>query len=122
MAEQARPADSRGESPSASHNHRNPCRREGPPDGYTILLRRPLISENPIHFKKVAYDPLKDFTPLGRIGLSATVVVDFDPDLGVKNVDEFVKAARGKRWSYGAGSSRTAGDFGEFSIRRMVWE
>ncbi|MGO4811402.1 Bug family tripartite tricarboxylate transporter substrate binding protein [Cupriavidus sp. 2MCAB6] len=77
---------------------------KAPPDGYTILLAQTAHIQNPIHFKKVAYDPLKDFTPLGRIGLSATVVV-VRPDLGIKNVDEFVKAARGKRWSYGAGST-----------------
>ncbi len=58
------------------------------------------LIQNPIHYRNVGYDPLRDFTPLARLGMTATVLV-VRSDKKVRNVDEFIRAARGKRWNYG---------------------
>ncbi|WP_237718154.1 tripartite tricarboxylate transporter substrate binding protein [Cupriavidus sp. BIS7] len=70
------------------------------PDGYTLLLAMTSLIQNPIHYRNVGYDPLRDFTPLARLGMTATVLV-VRSDKKVRNVDEFIRAARGKRWNYG---------------------
>jgi tripartite-type tricarboxylate transporter receptor subunit TctC len=45
------------------------------PDGYTLLLTSSTShSVNPFVFKKLPYDPMADFTPIGSIGLFPSVL------------------------------------------------
>jgi tripartite-type tricarboxylate transporter receptor subunit TctC len=66
---------------------------KGNQDGYTILVG----SIGPLTImpaaKKVSYDPLKDFVPLGTVWRSATTLA-VRPGLGVKSVGEFVAYAK----------------------------
>lgn len=65
------------------------------PDGYTVLI----APQSPItvqpSLRKLAYDPLKDFVGVSRIG---EVVAGFavHPSLGVKNLQEFIALAKRK--------------------------
>jgi tripartite-type tricarboxylate transporter receptor subunit TctC len=77
------------------------------PDGYTLLL-----TTNSTHsaatalFKSVPYDPIKDFTPIARIGSFPSVVV-VNPEIKIKTIQElaaYAKANPGKL-SYGHGNS-----------------
>ncbi len=77
---------------------------KSPSDGYTILMGMTSLIQSPVHYKNVTYDPFQDFTPLGKLGLAASVLV-VRSDKGVKNLDEMVKAARGKNWSYASSST-----------------
>src|SRR4030095_1787337 len=44
--------------------------KAAPPDGYTLLLTSNTThSVNPHIYKKLAYDPIADFTPIGGIGV-----------------------------------------------------
>jgi len=83
------------------------------PDGYTLFITTNTShSANPSLFKKLPYDPIKDFTPVARtIYLPFTLVVD--PKLPIKSVTELVayaKASPGKvSYAYGNSTGQVAG-------------
>ena len=76
-------------------------------DGYTLLL-----TTNSTHsaanglFKSVPYDPIKDFTPIARIG-SFPSFVAVHPSLPVNSMQELVAHAKANpgKLSYGVGNS-----------------
>lgn len=64
------------------------------PDGYTVGMGA--ISTNALNphiYKKVPFDPRKDFTAIGMLGMS-TIVLEVGPALPVKNVAELIAHAR----------------------------
>jgi tripartite-type tricarboxylate transporter receptor subunit TctC len=64
------------------------------PDGYTLLLGQSgPISINPAVYKKLPYDPLKDFAPISMTTAYPYIMV-VSPALGVKTLLEFVALAR----------------------------
>ena len=66
------------------------------PDGYTLLLGQSgPISINPGVYKKLPYDPLKDFAPV-TMTTSYPYIMVVNPKLGVKTVQEFVALAKSK--------------------------
>jgi tripartite-type tricarboxylate transporter receptor subunit TctC len=65
-----------------------------PPDGYTLLFpSNTSLAANPSLYKKLPYDPLKDFVPITRIGYYPFVLL-VNPALPVKNVKELIAHAR----------------------------
>jgi tripartite-type tricarboxylate transporter receptor subunit TctC len=66
------------------------------PDGYTLLLGQSgPISINPAIYKKLPYDPIKDFTPVSMTTAYPYIMV-VNPKLGVKTLQEFVALAKSK--------------------------
>ena len=66
------------------------------PDGYTILMgNAPTHGMAPHLYKNLAYDPVKDFTPIGRID-SASFVLVVSAGLPVQSVAELVTYAKSK--------------------------
>jgi tripartite-type tricarboxylate transporter receptor subunit TctC len=66
------------------------------PDGYTLLLGQSgPISINPAVYKKLPYDPLKDFAPVTMTTAYPYIMV-VNPALGVKTLKEFVALATRK--------------------------
>ena len=56
-------------------------RRKSPPDGYTLFVTTNTShSANPYLFKKLTYDPVKDFTPMAQI-MRIPVILVVDPKL-----------------------------------------
>ena len=80
---------------------------KAPPDGYTLFLTTNTShSANPFLFKKLPYDPVKDFAPIARTYFLPFVLV-VDGKLPVHSVAElvaYVKANPDKA-SYGYGNS-----------------
>ena len=80
------------------------------PDGYTLLLATAESHAiNPHIYKKVNYDAVKDFTPVGVIGYFPFALV-INPKLPVHNLAEFVDYAKKNRGklnfaSWGVGST-----------------
>ena len=77
------------------------------PDGYTLLMGgNTTHSAAPAFFKSVPYDPVKDFTPIARIGKFASVVTTnaAQPFRSIQQLVAFVKANPGKL-TYGHGNS-----------------
>jgi tripartite-type tricarboxylate transporter receptor subunit TctC len=77
------------------------------PDGYTLLFSsNTAVASNVALFKKLPYDPVKDFAPVARIGTNALVLM-VNPKLPVKTVPELVAYAKAHpgKLSAGYGSS-----------------
>jgi tripartite-type tricarboxylate transporter receptor subunit TctC len=65
------------------------------PDGYTLIMVSAAHTINPAMIKKLNYDSVKDFTPLGIIADVPTALV-VHPSLPAKNVKELIAIAKGK--------------------------
>jgi tripartite-type tricarboxylate transporter receptor subunit TctC len=79
-----------------------------PADGYTLMQGYVATHGTSPATRKVPYDPVKDFTPIGMIGATPNVLV-IDANLPVKNFKEFVaylNANKGKV-SYGSAGPGT---------------
>jgi tripartite-type tricarboxylate transporter receptor subunit TctC len=68
------------------------------PDGHTLVIATTPHAINPTLYKKVPFDPLKDFTMISQLGLTTTVLV-VHPSLPVSNVKEFIALAKRGRGS-----------------------
>ena len=77
------------------------------PDGYTFLITtNSTHSAAPGLFKTVPYDPIKDFTPVARIG-SFPSLIAVHPGLPIKSMQDFVAYAKANpgKLSYAHGNS-----------------
>ncbi len=64
--------------------------KAAPPDGYTLLLTsNSTHSVNPHIFKKLPYDPIADFTPIGSIGFFPFILA-VDANVPARTPQEFV--------------------------------
>jgi tripartite-type tricarboxylate transporter receptor subunit TctC len=74
------------------------------PDGYTLLLGDAgTYAFNPTLYKKLSYDPVRDFSPVSLTGRFALILA-VNPSMEAKNVAEFVEAAKSRpgQINYGA--------------------
>jgi tripartite-type tricarboxylate transporter receptor subunit TctC len=79
------------------------------PDGYTLLLTsNSTHSAAPGLFKRVPYDPIKDFTPIARIG-SFPSFIAVTNDLPVKSMQELVAYAKANPGKVTAGYGNSTG-------------
>lgn len=62
-------------------------------DGYTLFLASTIHTINPSLYKKLNYDPVKDFTPVMLV-VATSQVLCVHPSLPVKSVKEFITYAR----------------------------
>jgi tripartite-type tricarboxylate transporter receptor subunit TctC len=70
--------------------------RNADPDGYTLLLGQSgPISINPAIYRKLPYDPVKDFAPITMTTAYPYIMV-VNANLGVKTLQEFVALAKSK--------------------------
>ncbi|HXD39139.1 MAG TPA: tripartite tricarboxylate transporter substrate-binding protein [Ramlibacter sp.] len=84
------------------------------PDGYTLLLTTNTThAANPAMFKKLPYDPVKDFEPVSMVG-SAGLLLLVPVDGAYKDIASLLAQLRpgGKqlRFGFGNSSSRIAGE------------
>ena len=80
---------------------------KAPPDGYTLFVTTNTShSANPFLFKKLPYDPVKDFTPIANI-MRIPVVIVVNPKLGINSLNELVAYAKANpgKLSFGYGNS-----------------
>ena len=63
-----------------------------PADGYTLLFVASPLVLNPILFKKVNYDPIKDFNPISLAATAPNILV-VHPSTPATNVKEWVELA-----------------------------
>jgi tripartite-type tricarboxylate transporter receptor subunit TctC len=74
------------------------------PDGHTMVIATTPHAINPSLYKKVPFDPVKDFTMISQLGLTTTVLV-VHPSLPVNNVKEFIALAKSKPGQLTAGTA-----------------
>lgn len=78
---------------------------KSPPDGYTLLMATVSTHAiNPLLYKKIGYDPVKDFEPLMQVGITPAVLA-VHKDVPVKSVDELIKLLKANPGKYSYGSS-----------------
>lgn len=63
------------------------------PDGYTLLLSSGPFSVNPSLYRKLPFDTIKDFTPIGQIANTPSVLV-VHPSSLARTVQEFVAMSK----------------------------
>src|SRR3982750_4143810 len=66
---------------------------KAPPDGYTLMQGYVATHATSPATRKLSYDPIRDFTPIGMIGGTPNVLV-VNASLPVQTLQEFVEFAR----------------------------
>ena len=94
------------------------------PDGYTIMLDASSFAANPSLFKRLPYDSLKAFKPIGVIALFPNVVL-VNPGFSAQSVRELITASKkhANAVSYassGNGSAQHLAEIGRASCRERV--
>ena len=65
------------------------------PDGYTLLMTASTIVLNTVLYKKVPYDPIRDFAPI-TIAATAPNILIVNPNVPAKSVAELIALAKQK--------------------------
>lgn len=81
-----------------------------PKDGHTIFMGTVSTSINPSLYKKLPYDPLRDFVPVSQVSSTPFLIV-VHPSLPVKSVKEFIALAKSQpgQLNYGSAGSGSGG-------------
>jgi len=79
------------------------------PDGYTLVLVAPNITISPSLYRKLNYDPVRDFAPVTPVA-TVTMVIITHPALPAQTLKEFIALAKSKpgQLNYGSGGSGTS--------------
>ena len=91
------------------------------PDGYTLLLGTPGTQIiNAYVYKKIGYDPVKDFAPVAYVAQVPNVVLTH-PGSGLKNMDDLLRTARAEpgRLNWGSPGVGSSGHLALEMIKRM---
>lgn len=65
------------------------------PDGYTLILVSNHFTSNPSLFRKVPYDPVRDFAPVTMAAFTPNILL-VHPSLPVKSVKDLVRLAKSR--------------------------
>ena len=89
------------------------------PDGYTLMVgtNTPLAA-NPSLFRKLSYDPAKDFAPVARLGTISFMIM-VRPDFPAKNFKEFLSHARANPGKLSAGYGSAGSQVSQALLRSM---
>jgi len=78
---------------------------KAPPDGYTLLMATVSTHAiNPGLYRSMPYDPIKDFAPVGQVGVTPCVLA-VHPSLPVTDVRELIALLKANPGKYSYGSS-----------------
>lgn len=93
--------------PGASGNIGSQVVATAEPDGYTLLLVLDgTFVINPHVFDKVPFDPVKDFSPVGKIGNSTTILVAH-PSFKANSLRELIELSKTQSGGVSYGTSGT---------------
>ena len=88
---------------------------DSPPDGYTLFMTFDTFATNPLLFRNIKWDPVRDFAPVMQVCRYPQVLL-VHPSLGVRTVKEFVALAKQK------GAQLNYGSAGPASSSRLAYE
>jgi tripartite-type tricarboxylate transporter receptor subunit TctC len=77
---------------------------KSPPDGYTLLMAPAGFTINPSIYKQMAYDPVRDFTPISMVAIAPNVLV-IHPALPPRTIKDLIALARARPTELTYGSS-----------------
>ncbi|HTD89851.1 MAG TPA: tripartite tricarboxylate transporter substrate-binding protein, partial [Burkholderiales bacterium] len=81
--------------PGAGGNIGAELTAKAPPDGYTLLIANNSLIMNASLYRKLPYDPFRDFVPISMAATSPNMVVAH-PALPVRTIKELVALAKSK--------------------------
>ena len=78
------------------------------PDGYTLMVTSTAIAVNPALFKKLPYDPFKDFAPISEL-VNAPNVLVVRADSDIKSIADLIAKAKaaGAKFAYSSPGAGT---------------
>ncbi|MCC6781056.1 MAG: tripartite tricarboxylate transporter substrate binding protein [Hyphomicrobiales bacterium] len=76
-------------------------------DGYSLLFVPSTLALNSVMYKKVSYDPVRDFTPI-TLAAAANNVLVINPKLPAATVTEFIALAKRQPLTYGTAGIGTS--------------
>jgi tripartite-type tricarboxylate transporter receptor subunit TctC len=68
---------------------------KSPPDGYTIVMASTPLAINTVLYKKVPYDPIRDFAPVTQVAAMPNLLVTH-PSLPVRTVKQLIALAKAR--------------------------
>ncbi|OGA40006.1 MAG: hypothetical protein A3G24_27560 [Betaproteobacteria bacterium RIFCSPLOWO2_12_FULL_62_13] len=68
---------------------------KSPPDGYTLVMTATPLAINTVLYKKVPYDPIRDFAPVTQVAAMPNLLV-MHPTLPVRNVKQMLTLAKSR--------------------------
>jgi tripartite-type tricarboxylate transporter receptor subunit TctC len=77
---------------------------KAPPDGYTLVVSSPTMAISPSLYKKLNYDPQKDFAPVSLVANIPNIMLVHN-SVPAKSVKEFIELARRNPGKLNYGSS-----------------
>ena len=79
------------------------------PDGYTLLLSTPSLAANVSLYKKLSFDPVRDFVPISQVA-AGPFSICVHPQLQAKSVRELIALAKARpgALNYASGGTGTA--------------
>jgi tripartite-type tricarboxylate transporter receptor subunit TctC len=91
------------------------------PDGYTIVLASPSLSISPSLYKKLGYDPVKDFTSISMVAQIPNVLL-VHPSVPVKTLKELVALAKANpgKLNFGSGGLGTSNHLGSELFKSLA--
>ena len=92
--------------PTGASNVGSATAAKSPPDGYTLLVVTPSFVINPSLYAKLAYDPIRDFTPV-ILAVASPHVLLVNPSFPAKTVKELVELAKANPGKYSYASAGT---------------
>lgn len=66
------------------------------PDGYTMLMTTGAFTGSAVMYKKLPYDPAKDFAPVTQIARSYGLVLAVNNDVAADNLKQFIALAKAR--------------------------
>ena len=94
--------------PGASGNIGTEAVAKSAPDGYTLLMTANTIVLNRSLFKKIPYDPIKDFAPVAPLALASMALVAH-PSMQLKTAQDLIQRAKANpgKLNYGSPGNGT---------------
>jgi tripartite-type tricarboxylate transporter receptor subunit TctC len=91
------------------------------PDGYTLLMAASTLSLNPVMYKNVKYDPVRDFAPVSLVASVPNVLV-VHPSVPARTLAELIALAKQKpgQMSYASAGIGTSPHMGMELLKSMA--
>jgi tripartite-type tricarboxylate transporter receptor subunit TctC len=90
------------------------------PDGYTLLVTTNTPqAANVSLFKKLPYDPVKDFSPVARLGTTSFVLM-VKPDFPAKTLKEFIAQVKSQAGKYSSGYGSSGSQVSASMLKSMA--
>ena len=107
--------------PGAGGNVGTEFAAKQPADGYAIVLASPSLSISPGLYKKLGYDPVKDFAPITLVAQIPNVLL-VHPSVPAKTLKEFVQLAKAHpgKLNFGSGGLGTSNHLGSEMLRGLT--